>query len=568
MKHTTIRLAALTLCIILGAQDAAAWGPGARKAVAMAALQSIRRDFDDLFKAEESNYEADMLRGAEEGIRVIRDSVPLNTDEQTIAAVTHEIRLLRTAREYGTGSYFAYRMGVLSALVSGVVLPYGIPFSESQREIRDKIDADIDAHVDRYSYAGRLTALVYIRSANQYFSEKRTFYESDAKFMADDYTRGEGYQGFLVEAGQAYFGRAVDSVTDAWFTVIRGRVGGSDVALSPSIMAWYLVDNIGYLVDVKKNLFHASKAYEVFEKVNPNIMEAYERIGDHFYAFDIEESQERGVREWRKSLRDPGPHRQRVSNKLSTHFVVTGEGLFRRASGPNARDNDLQDALRAFQRALEFVRTNDVAADRITETTIAITERRAAYEMQQSLIDNAMTVLQEAEKARLDLDYGNGIFAYNQALSLIEGVDTQFKDLQLTAKSETSRIKKALRDIINEVLDRANNYIDEGNVAVEENRFDEAINAYNIVEPTVDVIPAARGSTHAQAKQDLIELAQSKIADVEIAKRRYKEELARPPESTPGVRAGASAAPAAPGAARPGGARPGGPGGMGPGRRP
>ena len=49
------------------ASNAAAWGPKARKAISYAALQVIRQEFPDVFKAEISNYETDIFMARQKG---------------------------------------------------------------------------------------------------------------------------------------------------------------------------------------------------------------------------------------------------------------------------------------------------------------------------------------------------------------------------------------------------------------------------------------------------------------------------------------------------------------------
>lgn len=561
MTRTTKRLMIGALCFALFAGEAMAWGPRAQKAISMGAVQLIRREFSSAFKARESNYETDLLRGAEDGIDALAESVPINTDAQAVAAVMHEIELLRAARDYGEGSYFAYRMGVLSALVSEVVLPYGIPFSEEHRAVKAKVDADLDRHLDEYSFAPKGNSYVYLRTVDQYFKEKRVFYPDDLILIADDYERGKRYRGFLSEAGQTYFSRAIESVVDAWYTVLlpRGPVG---VPPSPRILTWYFVDEIGYLLNIGKNLQQANRVYGVFEKVNPGMMDPFEKIGDYYFSFGSMEARERGVREWKIAQRNAGPQRRRASKKLARHYIEKGQRFFRKSEGPESGDTDLESALRAFQSALEFDRTNELAADRINDTTVAINERSVRYEMQRGFVDNALIVSVHAEKSRLEERYKDAFGDYNSALDVLAMVGPEFKDLSATATENIDQIGKSIKAITREVLARARQHMDDGDDALMGNRFAQAVGSYEMVAPTVKDIPAREGTSNAQRKQDLIDEALGRIGDAKVAEQRYQQnQQGQPPVAgAPGL--GAKAAGAGPGA---GSASPG-PGRAGPGR--
>ncbi len=104
-RLNTLLVAGIGFALLAG--NAAAWGPKARKAITYAALQVIRQDFPDVFKAEISNYETDLFRGAEDGYSVVKESLAIEKDSQAIIAIAHEIQLLRAVREDGAGSYAA-----------------------------------------------------------------------------------------------------------------------------------------------------------------------------------------------------------------------------------------------------------------------------------------------------------------------------------------------------------------------------------------------------------------------------------------------------------------------------
>ena len=171
--------------------------------------------------------------------------------------------------------------------------------------------------------------------------------------IVDDYARGKGYDGFLKAGGNTLFARAIQSVADVWFTVLRIEGDPSQKAPSPTVVAWYLVDEMRYLLMEKDNLRQAIVTYGNFEKVNPGITDAYEKVGDLLYASGSDEAQGRAIREWERAYDSSGSDRRRIGKKLADHYVRVGEKYLEKASKPTATtDNELTSGLNAFNRAL------------------------------------------------------------------------------------------------------------------------------------------------------------------------------------------------------------------------
>ena len=400
--------------------------------------------------------------------------------------------------------------------------------------LRDRMRSDLDDHVSVFTYTPLRRSFHYVRSPRHYFEGKRSFFHDDRLILADEYTRGSGYDGFLAEAGPVYFDRAVNAVADIWYTVFREKGGPADVKPSSRQLSFYYIDEIGYLLKVMGSMEYADRAYGVFKEVNPTYWIAYLEIGDLFYTFGSEEGRLRGVQEWKIAQRIPGEARRLASRRLGAHFVGEGERLFRKASGPEALESDLPDALRAFQQALEFERTNDEAAKRISETSVAINERRQDYELQQTFIDNAMGIIKYAERSRMDKDFAGAITSYNQAMNLVELITTDFKNLHDTARETLSMIRKDIKSVISEVLDAANIAIERGDTQMINSNYDEAVKFYGSVESIVNVIPSEKNDINEQRKQDLIDTANVQIREAELAKKRQVEAQSQAPALTIG----------------------------------
>ena len=93
---------------VLAATDAAAWGPRAQSVASKTALRVIRRSYPDALNTKDRDYEPELLQGTAKGIELFQDAVKLRDSAAVDNVIGAEIQLLREARRYGTGSYFAF----------------------------------------------------------------------------------------------------------------------------------------------------------------------------------------------------------------------------------------------------------------------------------------------------------------------------------------------------------------------------------------------------------------------------------------------------------------------------
>jgi tetratricopeptide (TPR) repeat protein len=517
-------LAAVSLTLAgLVALPANAWGPNAQQAITFAALQLSQR----YTPAGLRPYNKDVLRGSQDGQSMIADVLPINNHQQAIEAIGRETQLLRSVRDYGMGSYYAYRMGVVAALVSDVMLPYGIAFNPQDQALQEKIEQDIENTVKHYRYVSQQTERTFIRHARLYFESRANFMPDAMRIVANDYQRGAGYQGYMKEAAPAFFARSIDAIADVWYTILRTDSDVGDVAPSKSQVAWYFVKEMEYLLREKDNLHQALETYENFEQLNAGIMETYEKLGDLFYAYGDETNDERaldrGVREWRSAFEMGGPNRQRVATKLAKHYLEEGKVSLEKGTQRGASETDLPNALRAFQQALEYNRGSDDAAQFMRDTNAAIKKREEQFNMNMNIIATADRVREEAEREFTAGNFGGAITTYEQAASLYGTVDDMFPQLATQAEESRRDLEKKTRDVIQQVLETASAALDAGDRMVEEHRYEEAISSYQKVQSIVNVIPENVSTSLRDEKQQLIDTAGQKVDEAKIRKTQYEE---------------------------------------------
>ncbi|MBI2435190.1 MAG: hypothetical protein HYV26_20215 [Candidatus Hydrogenedentes bacterium] len=526
MKHTSwILTLAVGLSLLIPVRGAFGWGERAQQTISMMATQVLKEQYKEVFRPGDSNFEKDVMRGAISGSKVLAEFLPLNSDAETMQAVSAEIQLLHDVQQYGTTSYFAFRMGVLSALVADIIVPYGFSWREDDVSIQARVNADIDKRLGDYAFRPSNNRRTLIRDTAEYFRTHRSFHESDKQLILDDYLRGPGYNGFLKKGGPAYFERAVGAVADAWHTVLSPESGKIVGTASKRQLTWYFVKEVEYLLNVKNNYHQAIKAYEHLTTINSDITAAFESAGDLFYNFGKArgnlEAVDRGVREWQKAYDMGGPERSRLSTKLSDHYLTEGQFLLVRAASDEAEDNDLPNALDAFEEALQYNRTSQQAADLIEKTHIAIADRRERLQLAVQLIANAESVRESADSARVQGDYNSALTKYQQAITVYEAVDDEFKDQAAAAENGARESTRGITNVIDDVFDKASEAIEQGDRLQETNKYEEAISSYERVDSIVNVIPADAKASHLQQKDETLRLAANKIDEAKNAKIRY-----------------------------------------------
>ncbi|MCF6286168.1 MAG: hypothetical protein L3K26_13400, partial [Candidatus Hydrogenedentes bacterium] len=512
----------VVLSLVLVSAQALAWGPRAQRTITGMAIQVIQQKYPDTFRPGESKYGVDVLRGTEAGAPVIAEMLPINSEAEAIQAVGIQIQLLRDLRPFGAGSYFAFRMGALSALISDVLLPYGLAWTPEEKALQQKIQKDIDEHLTEYGYTNRSVKLMPILDVTHHFHAQQAFYGDNRLLIADDYRRGVGYDGFLRESSKSYFSKAVSSVSGAWFTIVRPQPVVTNSPITNTLMEQYFVDEIAYLLGEKSNFYQAGVAYENLASLAPTDPRIFEQVGDHYYAFGTRASIERSVKEWRNAHSLGGPNRDRVAGKLSAHYLKEGRKFLAEAEKKGRGETELPSALGSFQQALRFDRTSEIAAELIQETNRLKKARDERREMIVNIIASAASTREEAENQATGGSYGNAILSYRQALEILAAVDDEFTDQFNEMNQMRQSIARSIGTAISDILEQASGAIEEGENAEELHKWEDAIKAYERVAVIVSAIPNDSNASALEDKKTAIESARAKKDGVDDARRRYE----------------------------------------------
>ena len=513
MMRTFVR-AALAFVIIGAAvpPQAWAWGPNAKKSIAMMAMQLLRNDYPDIFQPGITSLEETVLAGVTDGYAALENREGLASDADTVQAVGSQIQLLRDVRPYGVNMFFAYRMGVLAGLTADVCIPFGFAWSADEQGVQERVNRDTEAHLDKFFFKPQNPNRAMIQSVRAFFDERRLFFHEDRRIIAEDYLKGAGYQGMLSNAAEVYFSRAVETVADVWNTALKAERLEFEVSVSAKIKKWYFVDEIAFLL-AHRRFDEANEVYSDFAATpykNPDI---YEALGDVYYDSGTPETISLALREWTAAYRMAGPRRERVAQKLVQHYIRDGRSHLEKASQPGAEDQDLINALNSLEAALQIDNRNPVIADLIKETKVKQKEREEHLRFITDLIAQGQQLVERGQEAANSQDEANAIKTYRQAIAVFEGVDDTFKAQSLTAQNTISDLEHRIKTVLLTVVERATTAIEDGDAALGQNRHDESITYYESVPMILSVIPDDISQDVIGQRTQLLEQANQKLND-------------------------------------------------------
>ena len=521
MRYRIVRMwIAAAILSGLAAQDAAAWGPKARRAITGTALQLLRREYAKVFKSEDSNFEGDLIRGALDGPSALRESLPMHTDAAIINSIGSQAEQLRNAKQAGVGSYFAYRMGVLSALVGDYFLPFANDDSAQGQKTLSQMQADLEEQLSTFRYQSSRTGVQFIRYPTEYFHERRKFFEDAEVLIAADYApRGPGYDGYMKNGGEAFFKNAVEAIADVWHTVLQANQNAG--LSSDEALTWFLVDEIEYLLGVKKNIRGAEKSQDLFTRVNRNDFEAYEKVADYFYGFGGETGVSIGLQMWETSLTASGPERRRVLRKLSEHYMSEGAREFELAQQPNGPKDALEQARLRFLKALEYDRNSQQAATMVKEVQIAIDNRIEHQLMMMDLVGSAQEMMRQGEGSSSQKNYAEALRKFERAIHTYGQVGGDFEEQARAASEGTERAKSQINRLISSVFDEGRSFLNQGDDLFDQRNYAGSIVEYKKVDPHVEFLEDVElGPGQRQELDELLGQADDSVVKAENEKRR------------------------------------------------
>lgn len=413
----TIRILSVTILVACMAWPAAAWGPATRKAVVSAAARTIAQEGT----APLNKLMSDVMAGVQAPAEEV-DALYPGLVTAPVRAVQSEMDLLDTMRGKSLDPYYAYRLGMLGALVARV----SAPLADAPPSIRDRYYADVDAVVEQTAL--RVTTRKKV-DPEAYFKRVQGLANARKDLIVKDYQEGSGFTNVAKGSVTEDIGRSVEAVADVWSTILTRKVVHASV--SPEQVDGYVVGAVRYYVargnerEVATNLERLTEGREQSAKMA-------KQIGDALYDGGF---YERAIEEYRIVLRvEPGT--KDVVSRIASYYVKVGDEALAKKR--------LQDALDAYAMAAKTDPLHPAAEARRLEAQAQIAAREARLQAVRGLIEEAASLQEQADTFAEQRKFGEAITALSKAMVNYGNVTDEFPPERMAANAGRASVTARL----------------------------------------------------------------------------------------------------------------------------
>jgi|GEM_PF-3976939 len=478
---------AFLLSGILTSPAAVAWGPDASRAICLCALQVVQRDVEKAFQGRESDLTAGAAISDAEMTRYAVQTEHIEPFQPVIG----QIALLRRAHESGMTDYLAYRFGVVAKMTANVLQPFGIPDDERERRFKERLDADIEKHIDDLKPRYRQNKREFLYYPASYFRERMRFLDDAEYFIRQEYASGDEYGDDTRRAVARYFEEAVHAIADVWYTALSERQYFGETPPSARELTQYYAEQVAYLLK-KSRPEKAEEAYEIFAATNPGLAEPYKTLGDAYYQAG---NYERAMEEYRRGLSMKGSW-PAVEQKIIDHYTKTAENLL----AQDTREG-FQNALQSYEKALEVSPGNPAAIRGRERARSELEALEARLDRDRKLLAAANRLFEDAGQAESAKDLAKAIDLYEKAAALYTLVSSEFEEQRLEAQAGSEDAARQIKAILSNAISQAKDLISQASDREDQGAFQEAIALYERVPNAVAMIPQKYTNEHAEAQR-------------------------------------------------------------------
>ena len=402
-----------------------AWGPKASVAIVSTASRLISKESG----VPLANLDKDVRRGAGTSQSEIANLIS-GADINPVNAIESEMYLLQAVRGSRVDPYYAYRLGVLGALVADVTSPlYG-----ANPTYRKSYDADVEANIDQVILQSQRRVTV---DPSSYLAEVGGEAQARADLILIDYKTGLGFKGVAGTALSEDASRSVNAVADVMLTVLRGQVTVAN--LSQSQIRGYVIDAIRFYI-ARNNDAETEAAYAKLMDLGVTTVDLQKQIGDMFYDA---EKYERAMQEYKAVLAE-APSRRDVIERIADYYVRQGDEAL--------AEKKLEAALDSYNDALEADMLHPTAQSKRLEAQGMIAERDARLETQRRALGQGDDLMRQADQLIFKQEFTEALALLRQAKDNYSEVTDEFAtEAQLARRgllNTTQRIAELQRDVV------------------------------------------------------------------------------------------------------------------------
>lgn len=375
------------------------WGTQSTQAVVRTAVRVVAKDGTMPLGALTADVEAGGSLSDSDLARRFPDFV-----QNPVNAIETQMFLLQAVRGERIDSYFAYRLGVLGALVARA----SAPLFGADPGVQQEYHEDVARVIDRVSLQGAPRRFL---DPQTYFAELQRATRTSRELIAKEYLEGSGFDGLARASLPEDFSRSVAAVADAWHTVISSAT--SLASVSDGQIRDYILGSVAFYLD-RGNPQSAFTHYEHLATGRVATADLRKEVGDLFFdagAFNY------ALEEYEK-VRAVDPGRRDVVERVAEYHMRIGEEALNTGGLVQARDE--------FAAAIEVDRLHPTAQARLLDVERMIAERQARLDATKLSIEEAQNLVAESERLMMARDFAQAGRVLEQAALKYQQVGPEF----------------------------------------------------------------------------------------------------------------------------------------------
>jgi len=416
------------LAVLSAAQPAVGWGPKTQEAVVTTALHVLNKEG----VVQIARLAREVQQGASASAEVFQEVYPTFSADP-LRAIEAEVRLLSAVRGPSVDPYFAYRLGLLGALVSRASAPLAGEPSIYRTQYYEDVDQNIEQAPLKPSQRRTVDAIPYLERIRMLANVRRDL-------LLKDYQAGIGWTGVARSSLAEEASRSVEAIANIWFTVLTGP--SYQAAVSTEQIQNYVANAMAFYVR-RGNEAEVDANYARMAKLVTKSPDFARRLGDIFYQGGM---YERAIQEYEIVLRHE-PSQRDILQKIAAYYVKVGDRL--------AEAKRLEQAQEAYARAAKVDPLHADAEVKRLEMETLINQRNARKETAKRLIRQAEELQTEAEQLALKGRHADAIAKLNEAEAKYQAVTTEFVEEFQMADAGLNTIAIRLSRLTNELIQNA-----------------------------------------------------------------------------------------------------------------
>jgi tetratricopeptide (TPR) repeat protein len=378
------------------------WGPETERSVVSSAGHVFSRGSSiPLVKLNDYITQGSAISDAED------KELFLQFDIDPVRTIQREMFLLQGVKAERIDPYYAYRLGALGTKI----VQLSAPMRNVDTSIQEQYYTDVESMISGVRLQSARRNIV---EPQLYFNRLQQQASDNNSAIMVDYRSGLGINGIAGGLLQKDASRAVNAVSDVWYTIFSAQL--SDLNVSKTDMREYMLASIDFYLK-NDNIAEVNDVYSRAKSKRILTKDMTHTIGDLYYdngffteALNVYEE-----------LLESDPGLREVKKRIAEYYVSVGDIAL-------AKENH-EAALDAYTLAVESDVLHPEAQRKMVLTNRSIEKRVQRLTNTQTLLEIAARSELESEESGLRRDYAQAIQYLRTAEVNYREVTQEFPDL-------------------------------------------------------------------------------------------------------------------------------------------